>query len=31
MAQELADEIGADFYAVDAAHCIDQLNSIYGK
>jgi 5-methyltetrahydrofolate--homocysteine methyltransferase len=29
--QEFADEIGADFYAVDAAHCIDQLNSIYGK
>jgi 5-methyltetrahydrofolate--homocysteine methyltransferase len=28
--QEYADEIGADFYAVDAAHCIDQLNSIYG-
>lgn len=28
--QEFADEIGADFYAVDAAHCIDQLNSIYG-
>jgi len=25
-----ADEIGADFYAVDAAHCIDQLTSIYG-
>lgn len=29
--QEFADEIGADFYAVDAAHCIDQLNGIYGK
>ena len=29
--QEFADEIGADFYAVDAAHCIDQLNSIFGK
>jgi 5-methyltetrahydrofolate--homocysteine methyltransferase len=29
--QEFADGIGADFYAVDAAHCIDQLNSIYGK
>lgn len=29
--QEFADEIGADFYAVDAAHCIDQLNSIYSK
>ena len=29
--QEFAEEIGADFYAVDAAHCIDQLNSIYGK
>lgn len=29
--QEFADEIGADFYAVDAAHCIDQLNSIYNK
>ena len=28
--QEFADEIGADFYAVDAAHCIDQLNSIFG-
>jgi 5-methyltetrahydrofolate--homocysteine methyltransferase len=28
--QGYADEIGADFYAVDAAHCIDQLNSIYG-
>ncbi len=27
--QEYADEVGADFYAVDAAHCIDQLNSIY--
>ncbi len=27
--QEFADEIGADFYAVDAAHCIDQLNSVY--
>jgi 5-methyltetrahydrofolate--homocysteine methyltransferase len=27
--QGYADEIGADFYAVDAAHCIDQLNSIY--
>ena len=29
--QEFADEIGADFYAVDAAHCIDRLNSLYGK
>jgi 5-methyltetrahydrofolate--homocysteine methyltransferase len=29
--QEFADEIGADFYAVDAAHCIDQMNTIYGK
>jgi 5-methyltetrahydrofolate--homocysteine methyltransferase len=29
--QQFADEIGADFYAIDAAHCIDQLNSIYGK
>jgi 5-methyltetrahydrofolate--homocysteine methyltransferase len=28
--QEFANEIGADFYAVDAAHCIDQLKSIYG-
>ena len=28
--QEFADEIGADYYAVDAANCIDQLNSIYG-
>ncbi|MBW1816180.1 MAG: corrinoid protein [Deltaproteobacteria bacterium] len=28
--QEYADEIGADFYSVDAAHCIDQLTSIYG-
>jgi corrinoid protein of di/trimethylamine methyltransferase len=28
--QEFADEIGADFYAVDAAHCIDQMKSIYG-
>ena len=28
--QEFADEIGADFYAVDAAHCIDQLKAIYG-
>ena len=28
--QEFADEIGADFYAVDAAHCIDQLKGIYG-
>ncbi|MBI4773443.1 MAG: corrinoid protein [Deltaproteobacteria bacterium] len=26
--QEYAEEIGADFYAVDAAHCIDQLNSL---
>lgn len=26
--QEYADEIGADFYSVDAAHCIDQLNSL---
>jgi 5-methyltetrahydrofolate--homocysteine methyltransferase len=29
--QEFADQIGADFYSVDAAHCIDQLNSLYGK
>ncbi len=29
--QEFADEIGADYYAVDAAHCIDQLNALYGK
>jgi 5-methyltetrahydrofolate--homocysteine methyltransferase len=29
--QEFADQIGADFYSIDAAHCIDQLNSIYGK
>jgi 5-methyltetrahydrofolate--homocysteine methyltransferase len=29
--QEFADQIGADFYAADAAHCIDQLNSLYGK
>ena len=28
--QEFADEIGADYYAIDAAHCIDQLNSLYG-
>ncbi len=28
--QEYADEIGADFYAVDAAHCIDQLHSVHG-
>jgi 5-methyltetrahydrofolate--homocysteine methyltransferase len=28
--QEFADEIGADFYSVDAAHCIDQLKNIYG-
>jgi 5-methyltetrahydrofolate--homocysteine methyltransferase len=28
--QGYADEVGADFYAVDAAHCIDQLKSIYG-
>jgi 5-methyltetrahydrofolate--homocysteine methyltransferase len=28
--QEFADEIGADFYAIDAAECIEQLNSIYG-
>lgn len=27
--QAYAHEIGADFYAVDAADCIDQLNSIY--
>ncbi len=27
--QAYADEIGADFYAVDAAACIDQLNSLY--
>ena len=27
--QAYADEIGADFYALDAANCIDQLNSIY--
>jgi len=26
--QEYADEIGADFYSVDAAHAIDQLNSL---
>ena len=26
--QEYADEIGADFYSVDAAHCIDQLHSL---
>ncbi len=29
--QEFADEIGADFYAVDAAHCIDQLNSVFSN
>lgn len=29
--QAYADEIGADFYALDAANCIDQLNSIYVK
>jgi len=28
--QEFADEIGADYYSIDAAHCIDQLKSIYG-
>jgi 5-methyltetrahydrofolate--homocysteine methyltransferase len=28
--QEFADEIGADFYAIDAAECIEQLNSLYG-
>ncbi len=27
--QDYAEEIGADYYAIDAAHCIDQLNSIY--
>ena len=26
--QEYADEIGANFYSVDAAHAIDQLNSL---
>lgn len=28
--QEYADEIGADFYAVDVAHCIEQLKSLQG-
>ena len=27
--QEFADEIGADYYGIDAAHCIDQLNKLY--
>ena len=26
--QEFADEIGADFYCIEAAQCIDQLNSL---
>jgi 5-methyltetrahydrofolate--homocysteine methyltransferase len=26
--QQFADEIGADFYCIDAAQCIDQLNSL---
>jgi 5-methyltetrahydrofolate--homocysteine methyltransferase len=26
--QQFADEIGADFYSIDAAQCIDQLNSL---
>jgi len=29
--QAYADEIGADYYAVDAADCMDQLSSIYKK
>lgn len=29
--QGFADEVGADYYAIDAAHCIDQLNSLYGS
>ncbi len=28
LTQQFADEIGADFYCVDAAQCIDQLNSL---
>jgi 5-methyltetrahydrofolate--homocysteine methyltransferase len=27
--QSFADEIGADYYSIDAAHVIDQLNSIF--
>ena len=29
--QEYAEEIGADYYAIDAAHCIDQLNSLHSS
>ncbi|NTU59686.1 MAG: cobalamin-binding protein [Deltaproteobacteria bacterium] len=29
--QEFADEIGADFYSIDAAHTIEQANSLYAK
>ena len=28
LSQQFADEIGADFYCVDAAQCINQLNSL---
>ncbi len=29
--QEYADEVGADYYAIDAANCIEQLNELYGQ
>lgn len=28
--QEFANEIGADFYSIDAAHTIEQMNSVFG-
>jgi 5-methyltetrahydrofolate--homocysteine methyltransferase len=27
--QEFAKEIGADFYSIDAAHVIEQMNGLY--